>query len=48
MERRGFIKSAIAAGVLMHTFVRAWSKPSSNKNLKLDGPNEPVFIYNNW
>jgi hypothetical protein len=48
MERRGFIKNAIAAGALMHPFVRAWSKPSSYKNLKLDGPKEPVFIYNNW
>jgi len=48
MERRRFIKSAMAAGVLMHPFVRAWSKPSSYKNLKLDGPKEPVFIYNNW
>lgn len=32
----------------MHPFVRAWSKPSSYKNLKLDGPKEPVFVYNNW
>ncbi|MFI5161658.1 MAG: hypothetical protein ACHQHN_10300 [Sphingobacteriales bacterium] len=48
MKRRGFIKSAIAAGVLAHPFVRAWSKPSSYQELKLDGPKEPVFIYNNW
>jgi hypothetical protein len=48
MERRRFIKSAIATGVLMHPFVQACSKPSSYKNLKLAGPKEPVFIYNNW
>lgn len=48
MERRRFIKNAIAVGVLMHPFVRSWSKPLSYKNLKLDGPKEPVFIYNNW
>jgi len=48
MERRRFIKSAIAAGVLMHPFVQACSNPASYKNLKLAGPPQPVFIYNNW
>ena len=48
MERRRFIKSAVISGLAMHSFVRAWSKPSSYQNLKLDGPKDPVFIYNNW
>jgi hypothetical protein len=48
MERREFIKSAIAAGVLVHPLARAWSKPSPCQNLRLYGPRQPVFIYNNW
>ena len=48
MERRGFIKNTIGLGLLMHPFVRAWSKPHSYQNLKLAGPPKPVFIYNNW
>ena len=48
MQRRGFIKSAIGFGLIMHPFVRAWSKPSSYHDLKLSGPLKPVFIYNNW
>jgi hypothetical protein len=48
MQRRGFIKNAIGLGLLMHPFVRAWSKPSSYHDLKLSGPPKPVFIYNNW
>lgn len=48
MERRRFIQTAIGLGVLMHSPVRAWSKPPSYTDLKLAGPKEPVFIYNNW
>lgn len=48
MERRRFIQTAIGLGVLMHPSVRVWGKPSSYADLKLTGPNEPVFIYNNW
>jgi hypothetical protein len=48
MQRRGFIKNAIGLGLLMHPFVRTWSKPSSYYDLKLSGPPKPVFIYNNW
>jgi hypothetical protein len=48
MQRRGFIKNAIGLGLLMHPFVRAWSKPASYHALKLSGPPKPVFIYNNW
>jgi len=48
MQRRGFIKNTIGLGLLMHPFVRAWSKPRSYQNLKLTGPPKPVFIYNNW
>ncbi|HTD39956.1 MAG TPA: hypothetical protein VK671_04995 [Mucilaginibacter sp.] len=48
MERRRFIQTAIGLGVLMHPFVRAWSKPVSYADLKLAGPKQPVFIYNNW
>jgi hypothetical protein len=48
MERRNFIKSAFITGLAVHPFVRAWSKPASYQNLKLAGPKEPVFIYNNW
>src|ERR1700743_3692535 len=48
MQRRGFIKNAIGLGLLMHPFVRAWSKPASYLDLKLSGPPEPVFMYNNW
>jgi len=48
MQRRGFIKSAIGLGIVMHPFVRAWSKPLPGQPLKLAGPAKPVFIYNNW
>jgi hypothetical protein len=48
MQRRGFVKNAIGLGLLMHPFVRAWSKPASYQDLKLSGPSKPVFIYNNW
>lgn len=48
MQRRGFIKSAIGLGIVMHPFVRAWSRPAVNGALKLSGPPKPVFIYNNW
>src|SRR5215469_13251014 len=48
MERRNFIKNAFIAGLAIHPFVRAWSKPTSYRDLKLAGPKEPVFIYNNW
>jgi hypothetical protein len=48
MKRREFMAGAIGLGVIMHPFVRAWSKPSANSNLKLAGPPKPVFIYNNW
>jgi hypothetical protein len=48
MQRRKFIKSAISLGLIMHPFVRAWSKPSNFGDLKLSGPPKPVFIYNNW
>jgi len=48
MKRRNFIASAIAIGAAMHPFVKAWSKPSSYLDLKLAGPKQPVFIYNNW
>ncbi|MGZ3833606.1 MAG: hypothetical protein ACXVB0_08785, partial [Mucilaginibacter sp.] len=48
MQRRGFIKSAIGLGLMLHPFVRAWSKPPSYFDLKLSGPPKPVFIYNNW
>jgi len=34
--------------LLLHPFVRAWSKPIAYHNLKLSGPKKPVFIYNNW
>lgn len=48
MERRSFIRNSFIAGLALHPFVRAWSKPSSYQDLKLEGPKEPVFIYNNW
>ncbi|HEY4322569.1 MAG TPA: hypothetical protein VGN20_01250 [Mucilaginibacter sp.] len=48
MKRREFMAGAIGLGVIMHPFVRAWSKPTANSNLKLAGPPKPVFIYNNW
>jgi hypothetical protein len=48
MQRRGFIKSAVGLGLIMHPFVRAWSKPSGLDGFKLSGPAKPVFIYNNW
>ena len=48
MQRRGFIKNTIGLGLLMHPFVRTWSKPVSYHDLKLSGPPKPVFIYNNW
>jgi hypothetical protein len=48
MQRRGFIKGAMGLGLIMHPFVRAWSKPSTYADLKLFGPSKPVFIYNNW
>src|SRR5665213_2015882 len=48
MQRRGFIKSAVGLGLIMHPFVRAWSKPLSYNDLKFSGPPKPVFIYNNW
>ena len=48
MKRRHFIASAAMIGAAMHPFARAWSKPSSYHDLKLAGPKQPVFIYNNW
>ncbi len=48
MKRRNFISGAVSLGLVMHPFVRAWSKPSSYRDLKLAGPAKPVFIYNNW
>jgi hypothetical protein len=48
MKRREFMTGAIGLGIIMHPFVRAWSKPSVTSNLKLAGPAKPVFIYNNW
>jgi hypothetical protein len=48
MKRRNFITGAVSLGIIMHPFVRAWSKPSSFNDLKLAGPAKPVFIYNNW
>jgi len=48
MKRRQFIVNAAMIGAAMHPFVRAWSKPSSYSDLKLAGPKQPVFIYNNW
>src|ERR1700749_1230421 len=48
MERRRFIKTSVIAGLAMHSFARAWSKPQSYHDLKFAGPKEPVFIYNNW
>ena len=47
MKRREFMAGAIALGVTMHPFVRAWSKPDRSA-IKLNGPKKPVFIYNNW
>jgi hypothetical protein len=48
MQRRKFIQGAIALGLILHPFVRAWSKPDPAKGFKLAGPTKPVFIYNNW
>ncbi len=48
MKRRNFITGSLSLGVVMHPFVRAWSKPASYRDLKLAGPAKPVFIYNNW
>ncbi|MDB5134984.1 MAG: hypothetical protein JWP37_1587 [Mucilaginibacter sp.] len=48
MQRRKFIKSAIGLGLIMHPFVKAWSKPLNFRDLKLSGPPKPIFIYNNW
>lgn len=48
MKRREFMSAAIGLGIVMHPFVRAWSKPSAGAAYKLSGPIKPVFIYNNW
>jgi len=52
MKRRNFITGSLGAGIAMHPFVRAWSRPDAGfpdkNNLKLAGPVKPVFIYNNW
>jgi len=48
MERRSFLKSAVIGSLAMYSSVRAWSKPASYTDLKLSGPPQPVFIYNNW
>ncbi len=48
MERRNFLKGAVIGGLALHPFVRAWSKPVIGEGIKLSGPPQPVFIYNNW
>src|SRR5579872_538914 len=48
MERRSFLKSAVIGGLAIYSSAKVWSKPVSYTDLKLSGPPQPVFIYNNW
>ncbi len=48
MKRRDFLAGTLSLGVVMHPFVKAWSKPAPGSSFKLAGPSKPVFIYNNW
>ena len=48
MKRREFVAGTIGFGIVMHPFVRAWSKPNANSIIRLQGPPKPVFVYNNW